>query len=52
MKTNSKAEQIALNPKCVRKPILYWQASNGMVNNSIALLRWKYGNTVTYKAIR
>jgi len=52
MKTNSIAERIALNPPRSPKPILYWQASNGDKNNSIALLRHKYGNSVTYKAIR
>ena len=50
MRTNNQAERIALNKP--RKPILYWQASNGVKNNSIALLRHIYGNTVTYKAVR
>ncbi len=44
--------QLPQTDKRERKPIRYWQASNGEQNNSIALLRHKYGNTVTYKAIR
>lgn len=40
-----------------RNPILYWQAisRNGEVidqNNSIAILRYKYGNSVLYTTIR
>jgi len=42
-----------------RKPILYWQALTkwgGHIvidsNNSIPILRSKYGNSVIYKAVR
>lgn len=40
-----------------RKPILYWTAHDktGKVidqNNSIAILRHKYGNSVIYKTVR
>jgi len=41
----------------VRKPIKYWQAQDAYGcpienNNSIALIRYKYGNSVRYVAIR
>lgn len=57
MRINSKAEIIALNPKRQPKPVKFWQAidKTGTVvaeNNSVALLRHKFGNTVFYKAIR
>lgn len=57
MRTGSIAERIALNPKREALPVKYWQAVNkaGVVvdeNNSVALLRYKYGNTLIYKAIR
>lgn len=47
---------IALKQRRERKPILYWTAEQyGKVidqNNSIALLRHKYGATAVYKSIR
>ncbi len=56
MRTNSKAERIALNPKRERKPILGWQALRNNVvideNNSIAILRSRYGGTAIYRSIR
>ena len=50
-----KAYQVPTTNK-ERKPILYWMAKQGGhtidTNNSIALLRYKYGGTVTYHAVR
>lgn len=56
MRTNSPAERIALNPKREHKPILGWQALQGKVvideNNSIVILRSRYGGMATYRSIR
>lgn len=57
MKVYNETERIALKPKPSNKPIKYWQAvdKNRQVvdeNNSIALLKFRYGNSLTYKAVR
>lgn len=39
-----------------RKPVKYWQAwQNGRIvdeNNSLPLLRYKYGKTAVYRSVR
>lgn len=54
-----KTYQVPPVNKPQRKPILYWEAwCNSPVkfcieaNNSIAILRHKYGNSMVYKAVR
>lgn len=56
MKTFNQTERIAHEQRHPRKPILFWQAKqNGKVideNNSLPLLRHKYGAGVTYHSVR
>lgn len=56
MKKLNKTEKIAFKKLHPAPSIKYWSAiHNGKQidsNNSIALLRHKYGNSVIYKAIR
>ena len=54
-----KLSQMAFKQKHPIKPILFWQALTKYgektvidTNNSIAILRAKYGNSAFYKAIR
>lgn len=54
MTKRNKTEQVAHEHYHPYKPIRYWQASNGDINNSIALLRhkYKYDKSITFRAIR
>lgn len=52
MDINKKLTTIVNKQRHPKKPILYWVASNGDWNYSIAILKAKYGKTVKYKPIR
>lgn len=57
MKQLNKTEHAAMKQLHTRCPIQYWQAQDAYGcqienNNSISILRHRYGNSVRYVAIR